>query len=180
MSNQVYSNEQRKYYALPGMNLYVMSADSDIAAAATDAPNTVPVAGSFPFSSSGSTIENDTSIGTIGTGTFSIIKEGMYSVNLMVRLVNQADAVTADLDYNAYIELTRTGTDFNGAKLDEVMVRDVAAGSTTVGSKYRVFSLKYDGYLKANDVLSFKIYNYCSSITRILQSGTQLIINKIY
>jgi hypothetical protein len=180
MSNQVYSNNTRKYYALPGMNVYVMSVDIQVPAASGNAPNTVPVVSLFSFTSSGNTVTNNPNIANIGASSLTILEEGMYSIKLMVLLKDSISPATNDLDYQLFMTLTRTGSVFNGIVLSELEERSVAPGSTTVGSIDRRKCIDYTGYLKQDDILSFRLSNYSSSALDCLSSGTQLIVNKIY
>lgn len=180
MSNQVYSNEIRKFYELPGMNNYVMAGDVNIMAATVDAPNTIPTSGAFNFTSGGNTVQNDSSLTTIGNTYISINKEGMYSIKLFCLVENGVNSVTNDIDCDVKITLTRTGDLLNGLIVDRHTERCPAPGVITVGSTFRYFSLNFNGYLRVNDVLTFGIDNYSSDSLMLKASGTQLLVNKIY
>ncbi len=180
MSNQVYSNETRKFYALPGMNLYVMSSDLALAGSSGDAPNTVPTSITFQFVDTGNSVVNDPSIIDLVPGGFLVVKEGIYSIKLEYGLINAVDPTTGDVDYNILARLTRTGTPLNGVILDQVQHRIVSPGSTTHGSTYRHDSLSYVGYMRAGDEVTFEVENYEAQGLVVTSNSVQLLINKIY
>jgi len=178
MSNQVYSNESRKFYALPGMNAYVMQSNVTIANATVNAPNTVPSIGVFNFSTAPNSVINDDSLLELEPSVINIKKEGMYSVRLTFQLENAVSTSTSDIDYYAFMRLSRTGS-LNFLILDSVEERIVAPGSSA-GSNQRIKSLSFIGYLNSGDGIGFVLENYGGQNLRILANQTQLIVNKIY
>jgi len=179
MSNQVYSNESRKFYALPGMNAYAMSGIVVIASSTGNAPVTVPTAGSFLFTNSGSVVD-DSSLVELAASSLSILKEGVYSVKLVYAIENTENTVTNDVDYAVFMRLTRSASPFNGIIVDQNRARIPAPGSSRNGSTTREGSVNYNGYLKAGDVLSFVVENFAGTGLTILSNSTQLLVNKIY
>jgi len=180
MSNQVYSNNSRKFYALPGMNAYIMSGDVALGGSSGDAPNTVPTIAGFLFKSTPNSVINDDSIIQTGTSGFLVLKEGVYSILLLFGLKNSVNETTGDIDYSVTAELTRHGSALSGLILDERTERIVAPGATTHGSISRVKSISYVGYLNAGDSIGFGIKNYEAQGLTVLSNTTELMVNKIY
>ena len=176
MSNQVYSNEERKYYALPGMNAYIMSADQIVGTAILSGPNVVPSEGSFLFTTVGS-IVNDNSLITISPTSLQVLKPGMYSINLMIGIESN-ESPRKDLEMLFKMILSRVGT-LNGIDLDFELVRDIDRGAD-LGADARFHTLKYIGFLDKNDIINFQCFNYATGAVKLLKSECQLNINKIY
>lgn len=173
MSNQVYSNDTQKYYALPGLNAYVMTGNQSIAVGTGNHPSTVFTAGTFLFSNTVGAVVNDSSIVTVGPTNITFNKPGMYSINLMVGV-----ETTGDLEFLLKMVLTRQ-TALNGITLDYSLCRDIAPGSSP-GANSRFHTLKYIGFMEAGDLITFSCDNYGPNAVVLQSTVCQLNVNKIY
>lgn len=166
MSNQVYSNDSTKYYDGPGLNNYQISGNY----------SPIPLAGSIDITFDVNNVINDSTLVNNALGVTTILREGMYSIMVVMATSDLTIPATSQIEFNFSILLDRPG---EFALLPLQTIRDRYAPNGLATSKC-VSSLSVTVYLKRGDVLRYRYTNLSNIASIIYASDTFLTINKIY
>lgn len=168
--NQIYSNENEKYYDYPGVTSYTMSGNTPVTNAAIfthlwyDQPN----ADAF----------DDPSSVLITPLEMIIQRNGMYCISGSAGV--QSDTVDTDISSEFLFTLTRPGQ-FNGLTLDANYSRTVSFGGGTYA--FSVFSFSACMYFRKGDILTLFIRSNSPDPAEnftVIATSSVLNINKIY
>lgn len=174
MSNQVYSSDYAKYYDYPGINTYSLSGDL-ILPKIVDGESTVV---QIDFSVEDH-IDDTTCIEIDDNGHLIVLRDGMYSITIILRLQIATNPATVDMEFAIDAELTRQN-DFANMIMTEIITRIPARGDDS-GGLYRSQTLNTIFFLKRNDRI---VINGENLITEqdltVLSSDSSLLVQKIY
>lgn len=168
MSSQIYSNDTRKYYALPGMNAYLLT---------EGLPKQV-------FLYNVNTLVDYNRIGfvqgpdlvDVSSGAISVLEDGMYSITSFVELSSESSAIDVHFQhfFSYASSLPSTGTVLN---LSSFRIPAIGGGLPAVST---VSSLTWTGFLQKGDIVGVRIINLDNVNLVALPGRTQLNISKIY
>lgn len=170
-SNQVYSNDKNKYYDYPGLNTYLLTADTS-----SIPPSIIPTY--IYFNGFIGPATNDPGCVSVTNTSINIIRDGMYCFALQIAISSLSLGTQTDLTADLYMNLTRPG-EFADLIIQRDRQRYVRDGAATID--IHIIPLTICMYLKRNDSIKILIVNagLAGENFKVLSSQSLLTINKI-
>lgn len=166
MSNQVYANQQDKYYELPGLNNYIMSADQTVLVASADivSYNTV-------------SLEQRTGLLTFVNGVCTIESPGIYCIAATVGMQPLDDS--KDPSYELFIRINRSYQPLVDINVGRIQTRAPNIGGVGTTNTF-LDTTSFTGYLGIGDTVQVIYLNRSSDSITLLSSSSDCLVTKIY
>lgn len=169
MSNQVYSNNQSKYYDFPGFNMY-----SPISAIAcpTATPKLINFGSNTLFDFNPNVVSFD------GSGNITINRSGMYSIQFNISVSADAANPQNAVECISYISLNRVNVSSN-LQIAYLDLFYPGQASEAGFPNTKSFILSYVGFFYNGDIISPFVNNLESSGLSV-ETNSNFIISQIY
>jgi len=170
MSNQVYSNDQRKYYALAGFNNYTLGSDQSPINGGSDAY----------VAYNDASLEQGAGLVSVSEGDVSFLQEGMYGISANVAFLAKDNST--DPSFTIQIIVNRAYNPSFSQTLAYTSLRLPNVGSG--GTNYEfIQALNFVGFFGVGDFVRVKLANTdpTSGNTLTIKSNSSgLVLTKIY
>lgn len=173
-SNQVYSNDQTKYYPMRGNNIYTASDDFEIGLATTLSPTTSFIY--FDVANPLNIYDNNEFIEITTSGNIIFKNEGIYSICTTLDLLTGGDFTEDPIECTTFIQDLTLLTSLAAAQERYLNSENDEPENKT----NRLITLNFVGYFRHNHIIRIGISNLDTENTLIFRMfNSKLSITKI-